>query len=85
MIVTPFFWGIPLGLIGISYAVYTAIDFVTMPVTGISYAAHFGGLMIGMAFGFRMEGWERGLKILLVMFIIMLLVPYVISGIFSLV
>lgn len=80
MIVSPFLPGlpiIPLGLIGLVYAIYAAIDFVTMPTQQISYAAHFGGLIIGMLSGFRHEGWHRGIKILLVMFIVLLLIPYV--------
>ena len=72
----PYFLPIPLGLLGLIYAVYNAIGFVSGP-SNISYIAHFGGLFLGLCFGFQYEGWRRGLKIILVMFVVMILIPYI--------
>ena len=74
----------PLGLLGVIYAVYTAIGFAASVAgtasaaeSNISYIAHFAGLGTGMFVGFQREGWEKGLRLVLVMFIIMLLLPYI--------
>ncbi|OYT57858.1 MAG: hypothetical protein B6U68_01225 [Candidatus Aenigmarchaeota archaeon ex4484_14] len=77
----PYFMPVPLGLLGLIYAVYNAIGFAAegfgAAASNISYIAHFGGLIVGLYFGFQREGWQRGMKIILVMFMIMILIPYV--------
>ena len=72
----PYFLPVPLGLLGIIYAVYNAIGFVSGP-SNISYVAHFGGLFVGLLFGFRQEGWKRGIGIVILMIAIMLMIPLV--------
>ncbi len=78
----PFFIPVPLALLGVMYALYNAIGFV-QGTGNISYAAHFGGLFIGLAFGFKREGWKRGLMLIGIMFFILLLIPYIWNFIFG--
>lgn len=66
---------IPLALLGLAYALYNAYGFIAGIDPEISYIAHFGGLFVGLAFGFRREGWRRGIKIIAVTFLVMVLIP----------
>ena len=66
---------IPLALLGLAYAVYNVYGFITNIDPQVSYIAHFGGLFVGLAFGFKKEGWKRGLKIIGVTFLVMILIP----------
>jgi len=66
---------IPLALLGIAYVIFNVYEFVAMPYSNISYIAHFGGLAVGLLFGFRQEGWRKGLKILLIALAIMIIIP----------
>jgi membrane associated rhomboid family serine protease len=68
---------IPLALLGLGYALYNAYGFVTNIDPNVSYIAHFGGLFVGLAFGFRREGWKRGMKIIAATFLVMILIPLV--------
>ncbi|MBI5061868.1 MAG: rhomboid family intramembrane serine protease [Candidatus Aenigmarchaeota archaeon] len=72
----PFFLPIPLALLGMVYTLYNAIGFFTGP-SNISYIAHFGGLLVGLAFGIQKEGWRRGFMVIIVTFMILLLIPAV--------
>ena len=76
---------IPLGLIGIAYAFYNIIGFFSGP-SEISYIAHFGGLFVGLAFGFYYKGLRKGLTtviILSIIFIALLLtIPIILRLIF---
>jgi hypothetical protein len=72
----PYFLPIPLGFLGIMYAVYNAIGFIYGP-SNVSYIAHFGGLFVGLSFGFRRQGWKRGLKTLLILFSLLALIPII--------
>lgn len=68
---------IPLALLGLAYALYNAYGFITNLDPEISYIAHFGGLFVGLAFGFRREGRRRGLKIIAITFLVMILIPLI--------
>ncbi|MBI5346996.1 MAG: rhomboid family intramembrane serine protease [Candidatus Aenigmarchaeota archaeon] len=72
----PFFIPVPLALLGVMYSLYNAIGFI-QGTGNISYAAHFGGLFIGLAFGFKREGWKRGMLLIVSMLLILLLIPYI--------
>jgi len=67
---------IPLALLGIIYAFYNTIGFITGQPPDVSYVGHFGGLFAGLTFGVKREGWRRALTILIVMFMIMLIIPF---------
>ncbi len=71
----PFFLPVPLALLGVMYVLYNAIGFID-GTGNVSYAAHFGGLFIGLMFGFRREGWKRGILIIASMFLLLLMMPY---------
>lgn len=79
----PPFYIIPLGLLGIMYAIYNIIGFI-FSVGNTSYIAHFGGLFTGVAFAYRHKNWKKGLKIILLMIIIMILLPLIIMYLFNL-
>ncbi|MBS3050800.1 MAG: rhomboid family intramembrane serine protease [Candidatus Aenigmarchaeota archaeon] len=77
---------IPLALLGLAYAVYNVYGFITNIDPNVSYIAHFGGLFVGLAFGFRQQtdakgvmqpGWRRGLKIIGITFLVMILIPLI--------
>lgn len=68
---------IPLVLLGIAYIIFNVYEFIAMPYSNISYVAHFGGLFVGLLFGFRREGWRRSLKILLIALAIMIIIPLI--------
>lgn len=72
----PPFFVLPLGLLGVLYAIYNVIGFLT-GVGNVSYIAHFGGLFTGLVFATRHEKWKRGLKIILILIVIMILVPII--------
>ena len=73
----PLVMPIPLALLGLGYALYNAYGFVVNLDPEVSYIAHFGGLFVGLAFGLRREGWKKGLKIIVVTFLVMILIPVV--------
>ena len=68
---------IPLALLGMFYAVYNAYEFVFLPDSSISYIGHFGGLAVGLYFGFREKGFKHGMKIILATIAVMILVPLI--------
>lgn len=67
---------VPLALVGIMYAIINVYGFITDPTGQISYIAHFGGLFVGLYFGFR-SAERRGLKLLLLIFLVMILAPLI--------
>jgi len=68
---------IPLALLGMLYTVYNAYYFFIAPQSNVSYIAHFGGLFIGLAFGFRKVGIKKGLLIMSVALIVLLALPII--------
>ncbi|MFH0836782.1 MAG: rhomboid family intramembrane serine protease, partial [Candidatus Aenigmatarchaeota archaeon] len=82
MIVAPFSVGlpnpIPLGLIGIAYALYNIIGIFSGP-SDVSYIAHFGGLFIGLGYGFYKRGFKKGVGIIILLSIILLITILIIS------
>ena len=71
MIVRPFdlslsgYNAMPLALLGMSYIIYNIYGFFSGP-SNISYIAHFGGLFVGLGFGFRAKGMKKGILIIAV-------------------
>lgn len=64
---------VPLAFLGIIYAIYNVYGFLTDASPNISYMAHFGGLALGLAWGFAEKGVKRGMKIILTSAAIVLL------------
>jgi membrane associated rhomboid family serine protease len=84
MLVRPLDWSIspalvplPLVLMGMLYAVYNAFGFISGPAN-ISYAAHFGGLAVGLAAGSHYRGWKKkGLLAVALLLAVLLAIPAV--------
>lgn len=81
----PFLVPVPLGIIGILYAVYNSIGFAS-GTGNISFIAHFGGLLVGLAAGFRHEGFLKGVSTMtlsaLAIVLVIMLLPFVYSALF---
>lgn len=73
----PFIVPVPLIFLGLLYALYNVYGFIFDLESNVSYIAHFGGLAVGLLFGFHYGGWRRGLKILLITLAIMILIPMI--------
>lgn len=68
---------LPLAFLGMAYALYNVYGFLFNIDPQVSYIGHFGGLAVGLLFGFRHAGVKKGLKIILVALGIMILIPVV--------
>ena len=73
----PFIMPIPLAFLGIFYAIYNIYGFIMEPASEISYIAHFGGLFVGMYYGFQIVGMKKGVTIILLVLSIMVLIPII--------
>lgn len=82
----PYLIPIPLVLVALLYTLFNIAEFIsvlaTRAETNIAYAAHLGGLAVGMATGFKIEGAKRGLLVLLLLAGLLLLIP-LLWGLFS--
>lgn len=79
----PFIMPVPLALLGVLYAVYNILGFISDPTGEISYIAHFGGLFVGLAYGFRREGLKKGIKIIILMLLLMIVIPIIFLMLFG--
>jgi len=66
---------VPLIFLGMLYAFYNAYAFATNIDPSISYIGHFGGLAVGLVFGFKKTGLKQGLKTIIITLAIMILIP----------
>ena len=89
MIIKPFgfclfppFYILPLGLVGILYTIYNIIGFI-FGIGNVSYVAHFGGLLTGMYFGVKQEGWKKSILNIIIILLMLILVPLVWILLFS--
>ncbi|MBI5332539.1 MAG: rhomboid family intramembrane serine protease [Candidatus Aenigmarchaeota archaeon] len=75
ILVAPFSFGfpnpMPLGLLGIIYAVYNIAGVFSGP-SDISYIAHLGGLFAGLVFGFYYKGIKKGVGIVVLLTTVLL-------------
>lgn len=82
----PYLIPIPLILVALLYTLFNIAEFIavlaTRAETNIAYAAHLGGLAVGMLAGFKIEGAKRGFLVLLLIFVLLLIIP-LIWGLFS--
>ena len=73
----PFVVPVPLIFLGLLYALYNVYGFIFNIEPNVSYIAHFGGLVVGLLFGFHYGGWKRGIKTILITLGIMVLIPLI--------
>lgn len=77
----PYLIPVPLLLVALLYTLFNIAAFVAVLATGagtnIAYAAHLGGLAVGMLTGFKIEGAKRGFMVLLIIFALLLLIPLI--------
>ena len=71
---------VPLAFLGILYAVFNAYGFISGP-SNISYIAHFGGMLVGVFYGIRREGWKRSFLIVSLMLLILISIPIILDAI----
>lgn len=80
MVFYPYLVPVPLFTVAFLYTLYNIAAFFMYMLgadkTQIAYAAHIGGLLVGLAFGLKYEGRKRGLLILLLFVIFLLLAPF---------
>lgn len=74
----PFILPVPLALVGMLYAIYNLYGLFFDAGSNISYAAHFGGLIIGLYAGFRLQGFRKSAKIIIVSLFVLLAIPIII-------
>ncbi|MBI2578145.1 MAG: rhomboid family intramembrane serine protease [Candidatus Aenigmarchaeota archaeon] len=66
---------IPLAMLGLGYALYNVYGFVANLEPNVSYVGHFGGLFVGLFYGFSKKGVAEGMKIIFITLAVMLLIP----------
>jgi membrane associated rhomboid family serine protease len=77
----PYLIPIPLILVALIYTLFNIAEFIavlaTRAETNIAYAAHLGGLAVGMLLGFKIEGAKRGFLVLAIIAVLLLIIPLV--------
>jgi membrane associated rhomboid family serine protease len=68
----PYMFPIPLGVLGILYAIYNVLGFL-YGAENISYIGHFAGMLIGCTYGLKYTGIKKGILIIIIMGMILLL------------
>lgn len=76
-VVYPYIIPVPIALVGILYTVYTVMAFLAGGDGQIAYAAHLGGLSIGLLFGFREESNKKGLLFVFLLLGVLLVIPFI--------
>lgn len=66
---------IPLAMLGLGYAIYNTYGFIANLEPNISYVGHFGGLFVGLFYGFSKKGVSEGMRIIFITLAVMLLIP----------
>lgn len=66
---------IPLAMLGLGYAIYNAYGFIANLEPNVSYVGHFGGLFVGLFYGFSKKGITEGMRIIFITIAVMLLIP----------
>ncbi len=67
---------LPLALIGIFMAITEVVSFMTGGHGNVAHIAHIGGMVSGIAFGFREGGSKQGLIVVAVLLAVLLVMPY---------
>ena len=82
----PYLIPVPLILVAILYTLFNIAEFITVLAThaetNIAYAAHLGGLAVGMLVGFKVDGSKRGFIVLLIIAALLIAIP-LLWGLFS--
>lgn len=76
----PYLIPVPVIMVALLYAIFNIAEFFISAAYGVSqiaYVAHIGGLGSGLMFGFKEEGWKKGLLALVLIFIVLAALPLV--------
>ncbi|MBS3054039.1 MAG: rhomboid family intramembrane serine protease [Candidatus Aenigmarchaeota archaeon] len=60
----PYFVPVPLALLGAGYILYNIYGFFFDAASNVSYVAHFGGIFVGLAYGFRRQGIKKSMLVI---------------------
>lgn len=75
----PYLIPVPLIVVAVIYTLFNIAEFIsviaTSAETNIAYAAHLGGLAVGILFGFKAEGAKRGFLVLMLLVALFLIIP----------
>ncbi len=72
MSIYPYIVPVPLGILGILYAIYNIVAMFYGGNPSIDYAAHFGGLIFGLYYGFKRKGSKKSMITILYLTVIIL-------------
>jgi len=75
----PFIFPVPLALVGMLYIIYNLYGLFFDVETNISYAGHFGGMVVGLLAGFRRQGFKKSMKIIIISLLLLLAIPIILS------
>ncbi len=67
---------LPLALIGIFIGISEVISFLAGGHGNVAHIAHIGGLVTGLAFGFREGGSKKGILVIVLILLVILVMPY---------
>lgn len=77
----PYLVPIPLLLVALIYIFFNITEFLVVLATGgitnVAYAAHIGGLISGMLFGFKQEGKKKSVILLIAILTILIFIPFI--------
>ncbi|MBU3904867.1 MAG: rhomboid family intramembrane serine protease [Nanoarchaeota archaeon] len=77
----PYLIPIPLILVALIYTIFNITEFLVILATGgisdIAYVAHIGGLIFGMLYGFKIEGQKNSFKVLILILIVLIVIPFI--------
>lgn len=80
----PYLIPVPLVLVAVLYTLYNVFAFLAVLAAGVStniaYAAHIAGLGVGALAGFKFVGAKRAFIVLLLIFAILLAIPFILGA-----
>lgn len=75
----PYIIPVPLGLLAILYIVYNFYGMIFDVGSNIGYVAHFGGLIVGLIYGFKKRGVKEGVKITITLSVLFIIISLILK------